>query len=276
MSIQIVDPSESNAIASNNLTDINNLIAVNGVQLDEHSILNEMQHHTAESQRDAMIQASESLIIAELLKQRSQHLGLDVSEENEEAYLESLLDSDIEIPTASEADCKHYYEANKNKFITSPLLAVKHILIAADPEDTNARIEAVDTAKQMITELEKNPAAFEIMVEQYSKCPSAKTGGQLGQISRGQTVPEFERQLFACGEGLINVPIESRYGVHIAVIDKRVEGKQLEYSMVEDRIKDYLNEKVRRKAIAQYIECLIAQAEIKGFDFSVSTSPLMQ
>jgi peptidyl-prolyl cis-trans isomerase C len=46
--------------------------------------------------------------------------------------------------------------------------------------------------------------------------------------------------------------------------------------MVKQRISDYLNERVRRKAIAQYIETLIAKADIDGFDFSVSDSPLVQ
>jgi peptidyl-prolyl cis-trans isomerase C len=46
--------------------------------------------------------------------------------------------------------------------------------------------------------------------------------------------------------------------------------------MVKERIADYMNEKVRRKAIAQYIHTLISDAEIEGFDFSVSDSPLMQ
>jgi peptidyl-prolyl cis-trans isomerase C len=50
----------------------------------------------------------------------------------------------------------------------------------------------------------------------------------------------------------------------------------LPYQMVEERITDYLNEKVRRKAIAQYIHTLLVAADIEGFDFSVSDSPLMQ
>ena len=106
--------------------------------------------------------------------------------------------------------------------------------------------------------------------------PFSETGGQLGQLGKGQTVPEFERQLFNCQLGLASSPLESRYGVHVAYIDRRVDGKALPYDMVKERISDYLNEKVRRKAIAQYIHTLISNAEIEGFDFSVSDSPLMQ
>jgi peptidyl-prolyl cis-trans isomerase C len=104
----------------------------------------------------------------------------------------------------------------------------------------------------------------------------AETGGSLGQIGKGQTVPEFERQLFNLPEGLASAPIESRYGIHIVLIAHREEGRQLPFDMAHARIRDYLNEKVRRKAIAQYIEALINDARIEGFSFEVSGSPLMQ
>ena len=272
MSVQTIDP-----IATQSLTDINHQITVNGQLLSEETILQEMQHHPAENQRDAMIKASEALIINELLKQRCEQLGIEVSaDDNNDDHIEKLIAQEIDYPQASDEDCQQYYQANPNKFVTSPLLAVKHILLAADPEDTKARIKTVDQAKQIIAELQKQPEVFEQLAEQYSKCPSAKTGGQLGQISKGQTVAEFEKQLFNCEEGLIEQPIESRYGVHVAVIDHRENGKALPFELVADRIATYLNEKVKRKAIAQYIEQLVSESDIQGFEFDISGSPLMQ
>jgi len=56
----------------------------------------------------------------------------------------------------------------------------------------------------------------------------------------------------------------------------RVDGKSLPYQAVSQRIADYLNEKVRRKAVSQYITQLITTSQIDGFDFNVNASPLMQ
>ncbi len=291
------------------------MIRVNETVFSEDVILQEMQYHTGETQRDAMIKASESLIVAELLKQRARQLGLldqaaadsadgkvatedtveqrlkagkgfntNKSEGNniesacsdDEAFSEALFEREVTMPSASEEDCRKYYENNTQKFCTAPLLAVSHILLAADPDDEMAVIEAGDKAKLLIRQLQQDESLFAALAEQHSECPSAKTQGQLGQISRGQTVPEFERQLFSCDQGLVLKPLESRYGVHVVRIDQRVEGRQLDFEHVSQRIADYLNEKVRRKAIAQYIEQLISAADIEGFDFSVSDSPLMQ
>ena len=251
------------------------MISVNNREFNEAEILAEMQYHQAGTQRQAMVSASETLIIGELIRQRAAQLGLPVDEASDEAQLQQVIDQDCAIPKASEQECRQYYEQNLNKFCSSPLLAARHILLIADPKDSNARIAADDKAKQLLAALQEGED-FSALAKQYSACTSATTGGQLGQVSKGQTVAEFERQVFSAPVGLIAHPIETRYGYHIVEVLQRVDGKQLPYEMVSDRIADYLNEKVKRKAIAQYIETLIAGAEITGFDFDVSDSPLLQ
>lgn len=94
-------------------------------------------------------------------------------------------------------------------------------------------------------------------------------GGSLGQISNGQTVIEFERQLFTLPEGMHDRAIESRYGYHITNIHKKIVGKQLEFSMVEDQIDKYLNHRRYRQAIADYLYTLADKANIEGLDLQL-------
>ncbi len=258
------------------------MIRVNTTEFDETAIVKEMQYHTAETHTEAKNKACEALIISELLKQRALDLSLldgtskDLEQGTNEEFLEALLEAEVEMPTATEEDCRQYFDANPKKFLTTPLIEARHILLEASPDDPLARSEANELANEIIKRLNDDMSIFAELAGLHSKCPSSNTGGQLGQLSKGQTVPEFERQLFNCKQGLAQSPIESRYGVHVVVLDQHVEGKPLPFDMVKTRIADYLNEKVRRKAIAQYIHTLISQANIEGFDFSVSASPLMQ
>jgi len=253
-------------------------IKVNGVLIDEATILEEMQYHPANDQRDAMIQAAQSLIILELMRQRCSELNLLVAENDpsEERLLEALLDAEVVVPELSEAECERYYDANQERLASSPILEVDHILIAADKEDLDQRAEARELANNLLTQIKEQPHLFSDFAARHSQCPSKEQGGSLGQISKGQTVPEFERVLFRSDTGLVKSPIETRYGFHIANIHNKIEAQQLPYEAVEDKIKTYLKEKVRRKSIAQYIELLIGEADIQGFQFEVSDSPLVQ
>jgi peptidyl-prolyl cis-trans isomerase C len=252
------------------------MILVNQTTIPEQTILAEMQYHPAESQRDALIKAAESLIIAELLKQRANSLNITLCDDetlaSENDYLEALIEHEIDIPVAAQKECAHYFEQNKKRFTSSPILEVQHILIAAAPEDENGRIEAKLKADELIIQLHKGKS-FEEVAALESDCPSKNEGGDLGQISRGQTVPELERQLMLASVGLLARPIETRYGFHVAKINRITPGSQLELTDVEDSIAQYLNEKVRRKAIAGYIQNLISDAEIEGYDFNVAALP---
>ena len=99
----------------------------------------------------------------------------------------------------------------------------------------------------------------------------------LGQLSRGSTVPEIETFLFELEEGqLCPVPVRSRYGFHVLRVERRVNGRPLPFDTVDKKIAEYLEERVWRQAVRQYIELLVGAAEIKGIELRGSTSPLIQ
>ena len=254
-------------------------ILVNGKAITEAQILAEMQYHPADNQRDATIAAAEALVIVELLKQRCEQLDVkneDGSELTDDQMLAELMQREVQVPDISDEECQRYFSANPDKFITSPILEVDHILLAADKEDLDQRAEAKELADGLLEQIQQQPQLFSDFAMRHSMCPSKEQGGSLGQISKGQTVPEFEKVLFLADEGLLSRPVETRYGYHITRINRRIEGQPLEFDQVEEKIKTYLNEKVHRKALAQYIELLISDADIEGFEFQVSDSPLVQ
>jgi len=251
-------------------------VIVNKVKIPTELIDAEIQYHPAATRREAMVQATEALIIAELFKQRASDLNLiEPGDENEE-YIARLIDLEVAIPRASDEECRRYYVANQQKFHSSPIVEVNHILIASDPKDLEQREESKEQAKQVLLQLAENPSQFSHFVKSLSACPSKEQGGNLGQISSGQTVPEFERAIFAAKEGLISYPVETRYGHHIVNIARKIDGRALPYEHVQQKITDYLNEKVRHKAIAQYIQLLANEANIEGFTFKANESPLIQ
>src|SRR5262249_53599473 len=96
-------------------------------------------------------------------------------------------------------------------------------------------------------------------------CPSAAHGGNLGQVSRGQTTPEFEAALTALRVGAIaDDLVATRYGLHIIRLDRKIEARELPFELVAERIADYLHESVTRRAMAQYIARLVSRAEVTG------------
>ncbi len=246
------------------------MIQVNQTTISEQAILSEMQYHPAESQRQAMMLAAEALIIAELVRQRAQALGLCRSEaaSQDEDFLEALLARELQVPEASTAECERYFANNPQRFNNSPEVEVQHLLLAVPPEDEAARAAARAQAQELLAQLQRGQV-FEVLVAQVSACPSKAQQGDLGCLSRGQTVPEFERQVFTGELGLIERPIETRYGIHLVKVNRFTPGTAYGFAQVKGQIQQYLNDKVRHRATAQYLQTLIETAQIEGYDFTL-------
>lgn len=256
------------------------MVSVNGVVIAPEAMAQELQYHPAESREEAVFLAARALVIRELLQQRIRELGvqLDIGagENEEEAATRLLLEREVKVPECDEATCVRYFESNRGRFHSAPLLAVRHILLECAPDDAEARHQALSQAEVLLLSLEEAPGAFAELALKYSACPSKAQGGSLGQVSKGQTVPELERQLFTLAPGLASKPLESRYGWHVICVDQRIEGQPLPYEAVATAIRTQLQQGVWQKALVQYLQTLIGAADVRGIALQGADSPLVQ
>lgn len=251
-------------------------VAVNGVAIPRDRIAREIQNHPADTPIKAWIGAARSLVVRELLLQEARRIGVTAAarddgkgrrETEEEASIRALVEREITTPLADTESCRRYYEQNRRRFHSPALFEAAHILIAADARDKTAYAAARETAAALIARLKNEPALFADLARAHSACPSAAEGGHLGQITSGQTTPDFERALVALAPGAITAePVATRYGFHIIRLDRRIEGRELPFEAVAGKIADYLADNVRRRATAQYIARLVSGAVITGVD----------
>ncbi|QCY12768.1 peptidylprolyl isomerase [Pseudomonas sp. MPC6] len=256
------------------------IISVNEVSITPEAMAQELQYHPAESREEAVYLAARALVIRELLQQRITELGVSLEigagENEEEAATRLLLEREVKVPQCDEESSLRYYENNRGRFHSAPLLAVRHILLECAPDDAEARSLAQVQAQILLERLAELPGSFAELAVKYSACPSKAQGGSLGQISKGQTVPELERQLFTLAPGLAGKPLESRYGWHVISVDQRIEGKPLPYEVVSTAIRTQLQQGVWQKALVQYLQTLIGAADIRGIHLQGADSPLVQ
>jgi len=253
-------------------------VSVNGVSIARDAIVREMQHHPAEKPIAAWQQAARALVIRELLLQEARRLaiapqpmsdGSGRRETDEEAMMRGLIEREVTVPEPDDETCRRYYDQNGARFRSPDLYEAAHILFAALPADKEAHAKAHDDAAAVLTKLREHPERFAELAKAHSRCPSAAQGGNLGQITHGQTTPEFEQALTALTPGqLCAAPVATRYGFHVIRLDRKHEGRMLPYEAVAGRIADYLRESVRRRADAQYIARLVTAARIEGIELA--------
>lgn len=98
---------------------------------------------------------------------------------------------------------------------------VRHILLKTNElvSENEARARLVGIKERL-----ENNADFAGLARANSEDASAANGGDLGWISPGDTVPEFERAMNALKPGEISPPVKSPFGWHlIQVLERRTE-----------------------------------------------------
>jgi peptidyl-prolyl cis-trans isomerase C len=214
----------------------------------------------------------------ELLRQRALALGLaadGASPEEVDAAIERVIEREVAMPEPTIEECRRYYAANEGRFRSGELVFVHHILFqvtAGSPINMLRR-----WAERMLSQLLAAPEEFETCAREASNCPSGRHGGNLGQIGRGDTVPEFEQALFADeSTGVLPRLVNTRHGFHIVRIDRRLPGKALPFELVREKIAALLSERVQQAALRQYVSLLAGSAEVRGVDLAAARSLLVQ
>jgi peptidyl-prolyl cis-trans isomerase C len=263
-----------------------NDITVNGAAITAAAIAEEAQHHPARDWAAAERAAAEALVVRELLLQEAEREGIapvpftDTDgrrETDEEAMIRALIRGAVSVPSVDEASLRRFYDNNRRRFRSPDLFEAAHILYPAHPDDAAAIETATARAEAAIALLWSEPGRFADVARSESACSSASNGGNLGQVSLGQTVPEFETFLVNLEPGqLCPVPVRTRYGVHVLRLDRRIDGRQLPFELVRERVAEYLEQAVWHRAVSQFIRILVSRSEITGIELAGADGPLVQ
>ncbi|ADJ22744.1 PpiC-type peptidyl-prolyl cis-trans isomerase [Hyphomicrobium denitrificans ATCC 51888] len=260
-------------------------VSVDGIVISSKAIAAEVQNFPSRNPGEGWLAAARALVIRELLLQEARRLNIvaepkadvDGREETvDDALVRGLIEREVRVPVADEATSHRFYENNRRRFTSAALYEADHILIGARRDDDASYAAARERATSIAAVLATEPDQFAELARAWSACPSATLGGSLGQIAPGDTTEEFEAALVSLAPGEISGPVETRYGVHVIRLNRRIEGNTLPFEAVRERIEAYLDDHVRRQATAQYIALLVGRADIRGISLEGANSPLVQ
>jgi len=161
--------------------------------------------------------------------------------------MEALLQNEAKAAVTDEAMKKVYADAIKD-IGNEQEVSARHILV-----------ESEDEAKAIASDLKKG-GDFAAIAKEKSKDPGSKdSGGDLGFFTKDQMVPEFAEAAFKLDKGQISDPVKSQFGWHVI----RVDDKRAKQPPSFDQVKDQIENFVQRKAQAELIQKLRADAKIE-------------
>ena len=172
--------------------------------------------------------------------------------------------------TVTAKEVKEHFEMNKELY---DRVDASHILICFEGttscQKNRTKEEAMNLMKS-IMEMLKGNGNFEEVAKEYSDGPSGVDGGNLGQFSKGQMVPEFEKAVFALKyPNQLSDIIETDFGFHLIKLNERISdfdsfeseiSVQLQMEKQQQaQIKLY---ELQQETISKYIKELRSQSDI--------------
>ncbi len=137
----------------------------------------------------------------------------------------------------SDDELRLQYQQNIQQYQLPNRVHVEHILLMTVGK-TDAEVEEIRQKAEDVLKQAKKGAKFEDLAKKYSEDPGTKDkGGDLGWITQGQTVPEFEKTAFGLEKGRISDLVKTQYGFHIIKVLDKENAHTKPFEEVKDSIK---------------------------------------
>jgi peptidyl-prolyl cis-trans isomerase SurA len=140
---------------------------------------------------------------------------------------------------------------------------VSHILLRVSPQLSQEA--ALARLSQMRDQIVKGQATFEALARQFSQDGSASQGGDLGWVTPGQFVPEFEEVMDRLQPGELSEPMMSRFGAHLIRLDQR-EQQPMTAEQQREAVRNVLREKKSAEVLQTWAQDVRARAYVEFRD----------
>jgi peptidyl-prolyl cis-trans isomerase D len=137
----------------------------------------------------------------------------------------------------SDDELKVQFQQNIQQYQVPNRVHVEHILLMTVGK-TDAEVEEIRQKAEDVLKQAKKGAKFEDLAKKYSEDPGTKDkGGDLGWLTQGQTVPEFEKTAFGLDKGKMSDLVKTQYGFHIIKVLDKETAHTKPFDEVKDSIK---------------------------------------
>jgi len=157
-------------------------------------------------------------------------------------------------------ELKERYDREKERYRLPERARLREIIIIK-PDDP-VRVEA---ARQRATELaaQARTGDFAKLAMTTSDSGTKSKGGDLGEVARGELLPDLDKAVFNATSGTVLGPIETRSGWHILKVESRLPSEVPAFESVKDRLRKDASDDAWQRDYKAYIDRLRKDAFIQ-------------
>ena len=161
----------------------------------------------------------------------------------------------------TDKELRERYDREKEHYRLPERARLREIVIL---KPSNAA--AVDAARQHAEQLAAQARAnadFSLLATTASESGTKSKGGDLGEVTRGELLPDLDKAVINANSGAVIGPIETKSGWHILKVEQRLPSEVPAFESIKDKIRKDAGEDAWQRDYKAYIERLRKEAFIQ-------------
>jgi parvulin-like peptidyl-prolyl isomerase len=162
------------------------------------------------------------------------------------------------------------YTREKDRYRLPERAHLREIVLLRPEGAMNAEA-AKQKANDIATQLRAG-ADFAKTAMTVSESGTKEKGGDLGEVARGELLPDLDRAVFNAAQGAVIGPIETKSGWHILKVESRLPSEVPAFESVKDKLRKDAGEETFQRDLKAYLERLRKDAYIQINDQNIPTT----
>ena len=162
----------------------------------------------------------------------------------------------------SDSELRERYNREKERYRLPERAHLREIVVLK-PEDPLKVDEARQRANDVAAAARLPKSEFAKVASTMSESATREQGGDLGEVARGDLVPELDRAVFNATAGSILGPLETKSAWHIIKVEQRLPSEVPAFESIKDRLRRDASEETFQRDYRAYIDNLRKDAFIQ-------------
>jgi parvulin-like peptidyl-prolyl isomerase len=167
-------------------------------------------------------------------------------------------------------ELRERYDREKEHYRLPERAHLREIVIIRP--DNPAAVQAARLKAEEITTSVRGGADFAKTASTVSESGTKDKGGDLGEVNRGELLPDLDTAVFNAAQGAIIGPIETKSGWHILKVEQRLPSEVPAFESVKDKLRKDVSDETFQRDLKAYLERLRKDAYIQINDQNIPTT----
>jgi parvulin-like peptidyl-prolyl isomerase len=161
---------------------------------------------------------------------------------------------------STDKELRERYDREKEHYRLPERARLREIVIL---KPSNAAVDAARQRADQLAAQARANADFALLATTASESGTKSKGGDLGEVARGELLPDLDKAVFNANSGAVIGPIETKSGWHILKVEQRLPSEVPAFESIKDKIRKDAGEDAWQRDYKAYIERLRKEAFIQ-------------